>query len=438
MSSSQPQRVLSTFDIVSLIVGTVVGAGLFKTPALVASALGSADAVMIAWVFGGIASFIGALCYAELATAHPNVGGEYHFIKEAFGRSIAFLYAWARATVIVTGSIAGLAIAMGDYVAPLFPSLPMGSTVLALIAVVGLSVLNARGVELAKSTQNGFLILEFLAVAIILCAGWFAHPVHTSGPVVAHTANWGGLGFAMIFVLLTYGGWNEAAYLSAEARDRRGVVKGLLLGIGVVTVLYVAVNAAYLWGLGIDGVAHSEAPAASLLASAFGERAGGLLSVIVAFSCLKSVNATIFLGARSNFAVGKDWRLFAWLGHWHPNGAPRRALLIQAIIAVGLVLFAGWTRNGFQAVVEFTAPVFWFFIVLTGLSLILLRRRSAQVADAYRVPFYPLTPLLFIAVASGLLYSSVSYTGVGAWVGVLFLCAGMIPLGLEAVLRRRA
>jgi len=438
MSASQPQRVLSTFDIVSLIVGTVVGAGLFKTPALVAQSLGSVTAVLLAWAFGGLASIVGALCYAELATAYPHVGGEYHFIKEAFGRSIAFLYAWARATVIVTGSIAGLAIAMGDYLAPLFPGLPMASTVLALIAVVALSGVNASGVNLAKTTQNGFLIVELLFIAVILCAGGMAHSNHAATVAADAPASWGGFGFAMIFVLLTYGGWNEAAYLSAEARDQRGVVRGLIVGIGVVCALYMVVNGAYLWGLGVQGVAQSQAPAASLFNAAFGARAASVLSIIVAFSCMKSVNATIFFGARSNFAVGQDWRLFAWLGHWHRIGAPRRALLIQAIISIGLVLLAGWTRNGFQAVVEYTAPVFWFFIVLTGLSVFILRRRNTQVPSAFKVPLYPLTPILFVVIASYLLYSSVSYTGVGALGGVLVLCLGAVPLWFEARLRRSA
>jgi len=432
MSSSKPQPILSTFDIVSLIVGTVVGAGLFKTPALVASALGSPHWIMLAWAIGGLASLIGALCYAELATAYPNVGGEYFFLHQAFGRSVAFLYAWARASVIVTGSIAGLAIAMGDYLAPLFPLLPHGPTVLALSAVLALTGLNSLGIHLAKNVQNFFLWLELVAVAVVLVAGYLAHPSASAVVVSPTQPLFQGLGFAMIFVLLTYGGWNEAAYLSAEARDgRRGVVKGLLLGIGVVTALYLVINFAYLWGLGAAGVAHADAPAASLFAAAFGGKAGALLSIIIAFSCMKSVNATIFLGARSNFAVGKDWHLFAWLGHWDAVGAPRRAMWIQAIIAAALILFAAWTRHGFEAVVEFTAPVFWFFIVLMALSVLVLRARGGARAGAFRVPLYPLTPLLFLAMASWLLYSSVSYTGVGALVGVVFLALGLIPLALE-------
>jgi amino acid transporter len=432
MSSSQPQKVLSVLDIVSLIVGTVVGAGLFKTPALVAGALGTSTEVMLAWVAGGVASFIGALCYAELATSYPHVGGEYHFLHQAYGRSISFLFAWSRATVIVTGSIAGLAIAMGDYLAPLFPTLPNASMIFALMAILLLSGLNALGVYFAKSIQNFFLWIELAAVVTLLIAGFLAHPVVEVGVPPPSGSLWSGLGFAMIFVLLTYGGWNEAAYLSAEARDdRRGVVWGLLLGLGVVTVLYVCVNCAYLWGLGLAGVAASSAPAASLFQMAFGERASIWLSVIIAFSCMKSVNATIFLGSRSNFAVGQDWRLFGWLGHWHEVGAPRRALFIQAIIACLLVAFAAWTRHGFQAVVEFTAPVFWLFIVLTALSLIVLRRRGGAREGAFKVPLYPLTPILFVLLSGWLLYSSVSYTGVGALVGVVFLALGVIPLVIE-------
>ncbi|MCX7057396.1 MAG: amino acid permease [Proteobacteria bacterium] len=152
---------------------------------------------------------------------------------------------------------------------------------------------------------------------------------------------------------------------------------------------------------------------------------------MVAFSCMKSINATMFFGSRSTFALGRDWRVFSWLGHWHPSGAARRAIAAQAAIALALIGLAVLTRNGFASIVEFTAPVFWFFILLVSLSLFVLRHKHPHRVRAFRVPLYPVVPALFSLTALWLLWSSLSYTGYGALVGIAFLAAGAIPLLIE-------
>ena len=415
----------------------MIGGGIFKAPAIVAASLGSVGWVIGAWILGGVASILGALCYAELATAHPNVGGEFHFIGRAYGDRFGFLYAWARATVIVPGSIAGLAVTLGDYLAPVFPMGPYTSTTWAVGMIIALSGLNALGVQLARTAQNIFAGVELITVCAIVVAGIIGHG-HVQAVTAAAPASGGAhFGLAMVFVLLTYGGWNEAAYISAEVADgRRGILRGLLLGLGTVTVLYAFINAAYLWGLGHAGVAASQAPAADLFRLAFGAQSGTLLSAIVAFSCMKAISATIFFGARSNYAVGQNWRLFSWLGHWHPCGAPRRAIVVQAMISLALVGLAALTRNGFQAIVEFEAPVFWLFILLVAGSLFVLRHREGLPEGAFAVPLYPLVPALFVCSSAALLWSSVRYTGLGALFGVALLVAGTVPLWLERRLQR--
>ncbi len=442
MPAPQPKPLLRTFDIISLIVGTVVGAGIFKAPALVASQIHGDLALLGLWAVGGGASLLGALCYAELATTFPNVGGEYHFLREAYGREVGFLYAWARATVIVTGSIAMLAITLGDYMTPVLPLGAYSSTWWAVIVTLLLSLLNWLGIREAKTAQNLFMVIEILAILGIVTAGVFAHSAHPPAAVAQSlgddTPLGGRLGLAMVFVLLTYGGWNEAAYISAEAHDsRRGVLRGLLLGLGAVTTLYLVVNAAYLYGLGHEGIAASATPAADLFRLGFGASSGTLLSAIVAFSCLKSISATMFFGSRSTFALGRDWKVFGWLGHWHESGAARRAIVVQAVIALALIGFAVLTRNGFASIVEFTAPVFWFFILLVALSLFVLRHKHPDLPRGFRVPLYPLVPALFAATAAWLLWSSLLYTGYGALVGVAFLAAGVIPLLIERRLAAR-
>ena len=209
------------------------------------------------------------------------------------------------------------------------------------------------------------------------------------------------------------------------------MVSPLLLGLGAVTLLYLLVNAAYLYGLGHAAVAASTTPAADLFRRAFGANSGTLLGGIVAFSCMKSINATIFFGARSSYALGRDWRVFGWLGHWHETGAPRRAIALQALVSLALIGLAALTRNGFQSIVEFTAPVFWLFILLVALSLFVLRHKRPELPRAFKVPLYPLVPALFAANAAWLLWSSLSYTGYGALVGVGFLAVGIVPMLLE-------
>ena len=439
MTASAPRPILRSFDIVSLIVGTVVGAGIYKTPALVAGMVPSDAGLLAFWLLGGVVSLLGALCYAELATTFPDAGGEYHFLRLAWGPRLAFLYAWSRATVIVTGSIAMLAIAFGDYISPLLPLGDYSTYWWAAILTVLLSAVNWLGIHHARAAQNLFLGIALIAVASLVVAGFKAHGL-ASAPAAAPSgspASAGQLGLAMVFVLLTYGGWNEAAYISAEARDaRRGVVRGLVLGLGAVTLFYIAVNFAYLHGLGREGLAASQTPAADLFRRAFGPGSGAVIAVIVAVSCMKSVNATIFFGARSNFALGRDWKTFRWLDGWHESGAPRRAILVQMLVALALIGLASVTRNGFAAMVEFTAPVFWAFILLVAVGLFRLRQRYPERERPFRVPGYPLVPALFAANSAWLLWSSVSYTGLGAAVGVAFLVVGLVPLALESRVNR--
>jgi amino acid transporter len=244
----------------------------------------------------------------------------------------------------------------------------------------------------------------------------------------------------MILILLTYGGWNEAAYLSGEIRDvRRNMVRALLLGIGVVTILYVAVNYAYLRVLGLEGMRSSDAIGAELMRTALGEGGARVLSLLVACAALSTLNATIFTGARTNFALGRDFALFAYLGRWKLRGeTPGNALVVQGAVALLLVaLGASVARGGVQTMVDYTAPVFWFFFLLTGVALFILRRRAPEAAQPFRVPLYPLTPLLFIATCAYMLYSSLTFTGPGAAVGVAIVAAGL-PVLIVASRRQRA
>ncbi|MBD1945300.1 amino acid permease [Coleofasciculus sp. FACHB-712] len=424
--TAAPKPALAFVDAIALIVGIVIGAGIFETPSLVAAASGSEVVALSLWILGGGMSLVGALCYAELATAYPHAGGNYYYLMRAFGKNIAFFFAWARMTVIQTGSIALLAFVFGDYASQLLRLGNYSSSLYAGIAIALLTGLNIIGVQQGKWAQNWLTVAKVGGLLLVVIGGLaFAVPSLPEVPAAPATSQTN-FGMAMLFVLLSYGGWNEAAYISAELRNvNRNMVRSLLVSIGIITTIYLAINFAYIHGLGLANMAASEAVAADLMRRAVGEPGAWFISFLIAISTLGAINATIFTGARTNYALGQDFSLFSFLGRWHHRAStPANALLVQGAIALALVFLGTLTREGFKTMVDYTAPVFWFFFLLTGVSLLVLRVREPQVLRPFRVPLYPLTPLLFCGICAYLLYSSVAYTGVGALVGVAVAIAG--------------
>jgi APA family basic amino acid/polyamine antiporter len=424
-----PRQVLDLKDAVALVVGIVVGAGIFKLPALVAANSGDGATMMLAWLLGAVISFMGALCYAELASAHPNAGGEYHFLERAYGLDVARLFAWARMTVIASGSIALFAFVFADYASQLLRLGENSAAIYAALLVVVLTAINIVGLSAGKATQNLLTLIECSGLVLIAAAGFFfARPDAAAAAASAPPSSTGAFGLAMVFVLLTYGGWNDAAYLSAEIKDGgRNIVRSLMWGLGIVAALYLLVSWAYLTGLGMPALTKSEVPAADLLKGAWGDTGAALISVIVAVAAITSANATILTGARTNYALGRDWALFGWLGRWDgAKAAPVNALLAQCAIALALVAFGAYTRKGFGAMVDYITPVFWLFFFLVGVSLFVFRRWEPESSRPFRVPLYPFTPLIFGGVCIYMLYSSLAYTGQGALVGVGVLAIGAV------------
>lgn len=429
-----PRKQLSVVDAIAIIVGIVVGAGIFKTPSIVAGGSGSTTAFLLLWPLGGAISLVGALCYAELASAYPNEGGDYHYFRLSFGRWVAFLFAWARLMVIQTGSIVILAFVFGDYAAQLLPLGYHASAIYAAGAIIILSILNSVSIKHSTRTQNilsGGKILGLLCVCFV---GIFLPPSLSVNETSAYVPN-GTLGLAMVFVLLTYGGWNEIAFASAEFRDvQRDMLRALIWGIVVITAVFVLVNLAYVNVLGLRGVAESEVVAADVIGSIFGEYGAKFISLLITVSTLSAASGTIFTGARTNYALGKTYAPLRFMGRWNGRtNTPLGALLVQGVLSLALVIFGAWQRRGFETLVEYTAPVFWFFFLLTGISLLVLRRHDPDRFRPFRVPFYPVTPLLFCAACSYMLWSSLAYTGVGALVGILVLSSGGVALLLSRI-----
>jgi amino acid transporter len=444
---TQPRASLTLTDAVAMIVGLIVGAGIFGTPSIVAGAVESKAWLIGVWVAGGVFSVLGALCYAELATAFPSAGGEYHFLQRAFGRPLSFLYGWARMTVIVAGSIAVFAYLFGDYFSRIVSLGAYSSSIWAALVVAALTIVNYVGIREGKFTQNFFTVIEVGGLVLIVVTGLVLAGEPAAVPAAAPGAGqpWymgAGLGSAMVFVLFTYGGWNDAAYISAEVRDReKNMARALLMSIGLVTVLYVLVNLAYLNGLGYDAMARSDAVAADLLKNVLGPTGEKLISFMIAVAALTSVNGSIIVGARSNYALGRDWPLFEYLGRWDAaSGSPRNAIVVQGVIALALVAFGAVYNTGFKGLVEYSLPVFWGFFMLVGVALFVLRAKEPAAPRPFRVPGYPVVPAIFVLMCAYLLYSSLAYHRTHALVGLGVLAVGAVVMlfGLRAGPRRAA
>jgi amino acid transporter len=424
-----PRETLSLVDGLVIVVGMVVGTGIFAAPAMVAQFAGSSFNYLALWLAGGALTLIGALCYAELATAFPNAGGEYHFLSRAYGRGTALMFAWARCTVIQTGAIALVAFVYGDYAQGILPLGPYGPAIHAALIILIFTGINVAGTMQGKTAQKIFTVTDVTALLMLVVAGLvviLSGKAAVPTPAIPETAKSGALGLAMVFVLLTYGGWNEAAYLSAELRDgKRNMVRVLAASILAITALYFLVALAYLQVMGFEGLQKSSAIAADVMQRAFGPTGATLIAIFVCGSAISTLNATIFTGARVYYALGRDLPGLKFFGIWSARGEnPSHAFLLQGAIALALVGLGGISRNGFKTMVEYTSPVFWLFMTMIAVSIFIFRRRDPGRALAYRVPFYPLTPIIFTATCIYMLYSSLAYTGVGALFGMGALLAG--------------
>ncbi len=431
---ASPRKLLSVTDGIAFFVGIVLGAGIFKTPSIIANMTGSNELFIGVWIAGGIATLIGALCYAELAAAYPNASGEYSFLSRAYGSRVAVLFAWARCTVFQTGAIAAVAFVFGEYAQQLLSLGKFGAAIWAAFAVAAFTAVNIIGTLQGARAQKTLEIMTVIALLAVIAIGFSI----AGGPQVKPAASGGGstslLGIAMVLVLLTYGGWNEVAYLSGEMKDvRRDMLRIVLVGTAIVTFLYVAFSLALLLSLGLKGIAESKAVGADLMRLAAGQTGVVLLAVTVCLSCLSTINGSIFTGARTYFSLGADLPVIARLGQWDDRGSnPANALLVQGAITLALVVFGAFAQDGFEAMVAYTAPAFWFFLLLVAVALFIFRLREPDVPRPFKVPLYPLLPGAFVAICAWLFYSSLSYiwsrpdfVGLGAFIGVIVLLAGL-------------
>jgi APA family basic amino acid/polyamine antiporter len=431
-SPDQEPAALSVWDAVSLIVGIVIGTTVFKMSGTIFANVPDPWTGLGLWIICGGLSFVGALCYAELATTYPRLGGDYNYLTRAFGQPIGFLFGWSQLAIIQTGSIGALSYVFAEYASKVFSAGPAAVVWLALGSVVGLTALNCLGIRSGKWTQNLLTVAKTLGAVMLIVGGLSASG--SASLEVQRPVDGPGWSLAVILILYAYGGWNDAAFVAANVRDRsRNIPRALLIGIGIISVCYLLLNAAYLATLGFEGLRESQQPASDAMKRTFGLAGERAISVLVMISALGSVNGLIFSVARLHATVGADHRAFALLGRWSPwSKAPVWSLLVQGTIASSMIFCVGtdagrqavdtglaavnaqpvpWGKyyGGFETLYAASAPIFWLFFLATGIAYFVLRWKDREIERPFRAPWFPLCPLLFCSMCVFGLYSSTTY-----------------------------
>lgn len=436
-----PQKTLTLFDSTCLIVGIIVGAGIFEIAPAVAKAGGSPAGMYALWIVGGLLSLAGALCYAELATAYPREGGDYVYLSRAYGRWAGFLFGWIQLVIVRPGDIALMAFIFARYGASLAAP---GADVehgrglvfklaIACGAVVVLSAVNILGVRQGKWTQNALTMIKIVGVGAVLGAAIFAAPdtLPSSPPVASNPSGLTPLlVVALISVLFTYGGWNEMAYVAAEVKQpQRNILRALVLGTVSVTGLYLLLNTAFLRTLGYDGLAASTAVGADVGETLLPRVGGRFIAALICIAALGAVNGLIFAGARISYALGSEHRLFQRLGWWNPKtGTPVWGLAVQGLLAMAMIVGFG----SFDRTILVTAAAVYCFYAATSLAVIVLRRREPNVPRPYRVTGYPVVPVVFAACCGLLIYGALTEKPIEAGVSMAVLAAGLPIYWLSA------
>lgn len=430
-----PKRQLSVFDSVCIIVGIIVGAGIYETVPTVAASMGGGVGAVAIWLAGGLLALCGAFCYAELATTYPQQGGDFIYLGKAYGGWAGFLFGWSQLMIIRPGDIALMAFIFARYAQKLYPLESQLTYV--VISIASLTVINILGVRQGKWTQNILTVLKIAGLTAIIAAGLFGP---TAAPKTTGEGFDGGIKLALILVLFTFGGWHEMVYVAAEVKDaKRNIARAIVGGTLLVTGLYVLVNFAFLRVLGYAGMAGSEAIAVDALSALLPEAAGRAISVLICISTLGVINGQIFTGARISYAMGQKHRFFGALGKWNQAcGTPIWALLAQGGISIAIVIAAG----SFIDAILYTASVAWLFFLATGLSVFILRRKEPDTPRPYKASGFPVPPVIYCACCLFMIYSSVSYALDNAKSGLIIswcvLLAGLIVYWLTDVLTRGA
>lgn len=431
--SRELKRTLGTTDLTLLVVGSVIGSGIFLVPSSVLRESGeSVPVAMMVWLVGGGLSLLGALSYGELGSMDRGTGGLYAYIRDAFGTFAAFLYGWTLFFVIGSGTIATLAVAASNYMGQFGALTDVQKKIIALALIVIMMVINVRGTRGSASVQNvatGIKVVAILVMSVILFTLGNGGPV-TPEAQVATPASISGVGLSIISVLWAYEGWQYVTFASGEAKDpQRSLPRAIALGTTALIAIYLVANLAYLAALGPARVAASDRVAGEAMAAVLGPTAGSVIALAIILSMYSAAHATVITAPRVYFSMARDGVFFSKLAEVHPRfGTPAIAIIASCVWA-GVLALSGT----FEQLLTYVVFIGWIFYALGAAAVIALRIKRPDAERPFRVPGYPLTPLLFVAAAAAIVLNTIYSQPMQSAIGI-----GMVLLGAPAYFIWRA
>jgi APA family basic amino acid/polyamine antiporter len=415
------RRRLGLFDATMLVMGGIIGSGIFVNPARVAASVHTPLFIVGIWLIGGVIAIAGALVYAELAARRPEVGGQYAYLRDAWGPMPAFLYGWSLLLVIQSGGMAAVAVTFAFYFHEV-TGLAMPNGAVAAVVLLMLTAINCRGVRAGSNVQSVLMVLKILAIAaLVLCglliAGPYRGPAQATPP--AETL---GILAALTPVMFAYGGWQTSSFVAGEMRNpRRDLARGLLLGVIGVVVLYTAVAFTCLLVLGPQGLAGSTAPASDVMQRALGNTGATLIGLGIAISTLGFLSQSMLTAPRVYFAMAEDRLFFRKIAAVsETTRVPVFAIVLQGVVAIAIAL-----SGTYDQILSYVVSVDFIWFALTGAALFVFRRRDADGADGFRAPGHPFTTGLFVLACAAVVVATVANSPANSAIGFAILLAGI-------------
>jgi APA family basic amino acid/polyamine antiporter len=431
-------RRLGAFDATMIVMGGIIGSGIFINPYVVARQVQSVALILGAWIAGGIIALLGAFVYAELAARRPEAGGQYAYLRDAYHPAVAFLYGWGLLLVIQSGGMAAVAVTFARYTIEL-TRLAIPDWLLATITLLILTIVNCLGVRSGSNTQTALMLLKLVAIAMLVAAGALLIPQSRFALRSAIDAAPSGnllfrFGAAMTPVMFAYGGWQTASFMSAELRQpRRDLVIGLLAGVAGVIAVYVSVNVVCLRALGVDGLAATTTPATAVMRLALGDRGATLIALGIAISTLGFLSQSMLTAPRVYYAMAADGLFFRAVARVNEKTrVPAVAIALQGVVAVVIAL-----SGTYEQILSYVVSIDFIFFGLTGLALFIFRRREAT-AVPFRAPGHPFTTGVFVIACWMVVIGTVAKAPLNSAIGIGILFAGLFAYLFWAKGRRHA
>jgi basic amino acid/polyamine antiporter, APA family len=425
--AQEPQlaRRLGLFDATMIVMGGIIGSGIFMNPSVVAQQVHTPFLILGAWTLGGLFALAAAFIWAELAALRPDVGGQYAYLREAFHPGVAFLYGWVLLLVIQTGGMAAVAVTFARYFVEL-TNIPIAPAYFAALVLTILTAINCLGVRAGSTVQSILMVLKILAIAALVICGFAFADKSTLPPELLDrppsldllTA----FGAAMVPVIFAYGGWQTATFVAGEIKEpRKNLPRGLILGVTGVVLLYVAANVVYIGVLGTSGLAASTAAASDVMRRALGDFGAKAIAAGIAISTAGFLSQSMLTAPRVYFAMAQDGLFFKQVATVHPRTrAPIVAIAVQGALAIIIALLGTYDR-----ILNYVVSVDAIFFALTACCIFILRKRQPVEAGITRVPGHPFTTIIFIAICVLVVINTVYRYPDNTLIGISIMIAGV-------------